>query len=155
MKRAVNDYNKKVVYQSSPFLNLWKKEESNWRGSDSCCEFFKRRRVTPNIKRVLLVWFCNTCLLPRSFLYVPPYFGLVPIRSMISGMQEANKAWREMAKIMVNHKIKSSSSQEFSQIVNGFALVFTFLFKNNSDFFLIFDYYWEYCEWLTICWCNG
>ena len=53
----------------------------------------------------IFLFFVNyTCLLPRSFLYVPPYFGLVPIRSMISGMQEANKAWREMAKKQMRPK---------------------------------------------------
>ena len=52
----------------------------------------------------IFVFVNYTCLLPRSFLYVPPYFGLVPIRSMISGMQEANKAWREMAKKQMRPK---------------------------------------------------
>ncbi len=36
-------------------------------------------------------------LRPRSFLSVPPYLGRVPIRSMISGMQEAKMAWKEAA----------------------------------------------------------
>jgi hypothetical protein len=32
-------------------------------------------------------------LLPRSFLRVPPYLGLVPIRSIISGIQLAKMAY--------------------------------------------------------------
>ena len=33
----------------------------------------------------------------RSDLNVPPYLGRLPIRSMISGMQEANTAWTVVA----------------------------------------------------------
>lgn len=32
-------------------------------------------------------------LLPLSFFRVPPYFGLVPIKSIISGIQLANMAY--------------------------------------------------------------
>ncbi|GBP18940.1 hypothetical protein EVAR_20472_1 [Eumeta japonica] len=37
-------------------------------------------------------------LRPRSFLRVPPYLGLVPIRSMISGIQLAKIAWTPTTK---------------------------------------------------------
>lgn len=36
---------------------------------------------------------CIDSNLLRSDLNVPPYLGLLPIRSMISGMQEANTAY--------------------------------------------------------------
>jgi len=37
---------------------------------------------------------CTNANLLRSDLKVPPYFGLLPIRSIISGMQEAKTAWK-------------------------------------------------------------
>lgn len=39
----------------------------------------------------LAAWFSH--LLPRSFFKVPPYLGLVPIRSIISGIQLAKMAY--------------------------------------------------------------
>ena len=53
-----------------------------------CLHFF----LVENKKCLLGVHSVLACLLPRSFLKVPPYFGRVPIRSIISGIHEAKRA---------------------------------------------------------------
>ena len=54
--------------------------------------FFAFLFVVEIEKGLLGVHSVLACLLPRSFLKVPPYFGRVPIRSIISGIHEAKRA---------------------------------------------------------------
>lgn len=72
-----------------------------------CC----RIAIDSKDRKNLIVWSkCKTNsrfphLRPRSFFKVPPYFGLVPIKSMISGIQLAKIAYARQINICNNSRV--------------------------------------------------